>query len=165
MSATLRADPRPLRRAGLLLGIGLGGFFDGIVFHQLLQMHNMMSARIPTDTLVGAKVNMFWDGAFHALVWAVTVAGVIALFRAGRAPERLWSGRFLAGGMLLGWGLFNLVEGVVDHIVLELHHVYEIHGLSAWDAGFLFWGAAMAAAGVAMMRGARPSVPSPRSTP
>jgi uncharacterized membrane protein len=28
---------------GLLLGAGLGGFFDGILFHQLLQWHNMVS--------------------------------------------------------------------------------------------------------------------------
>ncbi|MCK1539441.1 DUF2243 domain-containing protein, partial [Bradyrhizobium sp. 176] len=29
--------------AGVLLGLGLGGFFDGIVFHQLLQWHHMLS--------------------------------------------------------------------------------------------------------------------------
>jgi uncharacterized membrane protein len=27
----------------LLLGIGLGGFFDGIVLHQILQWHHMLS--------------------------------------------------------------------------------------------------------------------------
>src|SRR5687767_15168137 len=40
--------PRPgeqtqLRNAGVLLGLGLGGFFDGIVLHQLLQWHHMVS--------------------------------------------------------------------------------------------------------------------------
>ena len=39
----------------------------------------MLSARIPTDTLVGAKVNMVWDGLFHAVVWTATAIG-IALF-------------------------------------------------------------------------------------
>ena len=43
---------RPLVTAGILLGIGLGGFVDGIVFHQILQWHNMLSARIPPVDLV-----------------------------------------------------------------------------------------------------------------
>ena len=30
------------------------------------------------------------------------------------------------GQLLLGWGGFNLVEGVIDHHVLELHHVRDL---------------------------------------
>jgi len=56
-----------LGRAGLLLGIGMGGFLDGILFHQLLQVHNMLSNLYPPDTLVHLEINMFWDGLFHAL--------------------------------------------------------------------------------------------------
>jgi uncharacterized membrane protein len=40
------------------MGAGLGGFIDGIVFHQILQIHNMLSARIPADTLINAKIHM-----------------------------------------------------------------------------------------------------------
>ena len=29
---------------GLLLGVGLGGFVDGIVFHQVLQWHHVLTA-------------------------------------------------------------------------------------------------------------------------
>lgn len=29
--------------AGILLGLGLGGFFDGIVLHQILQWHHMLT--------------------------------------------------------------------------------------------------------------------------
>ena len=75
-------DPRrPLIAAGVLLGAGLGGFFDGIVFRQLLQWHNMFSARLPPDNLLNAKVNMFWDGVFHAVVWLLTVIGLWQLHR------------------------------------------------------------------------------------
>jgi uncharacterized membrane protein len=28
--------------------------------------------------------------------------------------------------MLMGWGLFNLVEGVIDHHLLNLHHVRDL---------------------------------------
>ena len=35
------------------------------------------------------------------------------------------SGRAFLGWLLVGWGLFNLVEGVVDHHILTIHHVRE----------------------------------------
>jgi uncharacterized membrane protein len=34
-------------------------------------------------------------------------------------------GRLLSGGMLAGWGLFNLIEGIIYHQLLKLHNVYE----------------------------------------
>lgn len=55
--------------AALLLGIGMGGFVDGIVLHQILQWHNMLSNRIPPTTMDGMRINMMWDGVFHAAVW------------------------------------------------------------------------------------------------
>jgi uncharacterized membrane protein len=37
--------------AGILFGLGLGGFFDGIVLHQILQWHHMVTnAGYPPDT-------------------------------------------------------------------------------------------------------------------
>lgn len=143
---------RPLLSAGLALGIGMGGFVDGILFHQILQLHNMLSARIPNTDYVGAKVNMVWDGVFHAGVWTLTAAGVLLLWRAGRTAGADLSGRLLAGALLIGWGLFNIVEGAIDHHLLQLHHVYEPLGLSAWDYAFLCWGAAMVVAGWLLVR-------------
>src|SRR4051812_2193731 len=37
--------------AAILLGVGLGGFFDGIVLHQILQWHHMISTPMPPDTV------------------------------------------------------------------------------------------------------------------
>ena len=164
---TAAPDRRPLLAAGLLLGVGLGGFVDGIVFHQLLQWHNMLSAAYPIPGATPAadldpaavrrnyEVNMFWDGLFHALTWATTVLGVVALFRAGRRPEVPWSGRTLSGAALAGWGLFNLVEGVIDHHVLHVHHVREAAGVSAWDYGFLSAGVVLVGVGWALIRAGR----------
>jgi uncharacterized membrane protein len=128
---------RPVVTAGVLLGIGMGGFADGILLHQILQLHNMLSAVVPKTTLVAAEINMFWDGLFHALTWGVTLLGLVKLWSAGRQRQVFWSGRALAGSMVLGWGLFNLVEGVLDHHVLQVHHVVERLGLSAFDWAFL----------------------------
>ena len=81
---------RPLVAAGILLGVGLGGFVDGIVFHQLLQVHGMLSAKYPKTgvdaetALAHIQINMFWDGLFHALTWTATAVGLALLWRAAR---------------------------------------------------------------------------------
>lgn len=115
----------PLNTAGMVLGIGLGGFADGIVLHQILQWHEMLSAKVPATNYVGKSVNMFWDGIFHAFCFVVVLLGVALLWRASKLPSALKSGRVLVGGMLSGWGIFNIVEGVIDHQLLKLHNVME----------------------------------------
>lgn len=144
---------RALTTAGIAIGIGMGGFIDGILFHQILQIHNMLSARIPTDTLVGAKINMLWDGLFHVVVWSATAVGIVLLWRAVERPGTFLSGRALFGSTLLGFGLFNAVEGLVNHHILNLHHVYERAGQSIWDYVFLASGIALMLAGWSMIRG------------
>ena len=147
---------RPLIAAGTTLGIGLGGFVDGIVFHQLLQLHNMLSGWLPKTTIPNVEVNMFWDGVFHAFTWIVTVAGLAMLFRVGERDDVPWSRRILVGSLFLGWGLFNVVEGVIDHHVLGVHHVVEAAGLSTWDWLFLASGAAFIVFGWSQIRMAYP---------
>ncbi len=147
---------RPLVAAGILLGAGLGGFVDGILLHQILQWHNMLSAQLPPDTLVRAKVNMYWDGLFHAAVWVMTVVGLALLWAATGRPDVPRSGRTLWGGLLLGWGLFNVIEGIIDHQLLGLHHVREYSSNQlAWDLGFLGLGAALLLSGWALVRAGR----------
>ncbi len=146
----------PLVAAGILLGAGLGGFVDGILLHQILQWHNMLSGQLPPDTLVRAKVNMYWDGLFHAAVWVLTAVGLGMLWSATGRHDVPHSGRTLLGGLLLGWGLFNVVEGIIDHEVLGLHHVYEYtpNHLPA-DLGFLAFGLALLLGGGALVRAGR----------
>jgi uncharacterized membrane protein len=148
--------PGPFVTAALLLGIGLGGFVDGILLHQILQWHGMLSSVVPPLDLVAEKYNMFWDGVFHALTWATTLTGLILLFRAGTMRNVPWSGRLLAGCMLAGWGLFNLVEGLVDHQILGIHHVRPGPHELAWDLGFLgLGGVGLITLGFAIARGYR----------
>lgn len=146
---------RPLIAAGTLLGIGMGGFVDGILFHQILQLHNMLSATRPPTTLVNVEINMVWDGLFHALTWTMTALGLALLWRAGERPDVPWSRRTFVGSLPLGWGLFNLVEGIVDHYLLNIHHVYERAGRSIWDLAFLGSGVLLIALGWAIIRSAR----------
>jgi uncharacterized membrane protein len=165
------SDPTERPRApGILLGIGLGGFVDGIVLHQVLQWHHMLSSegsRSP-KTVAGLEANTLADGLFHAATWVIVVAGLWFLWR--RTNDWRWaaSGRALVGWMLVGWGGFNLVEGIVDHQLLGLHHVREHAGhQTAYDLGFLLFGAALVAVGLAAAHVGRPAVAQaagPRST-
>jgi uncharacterized membrane protein len=144
-----KTTARLLLLPGVLLGIGLGGFVDGIVIHQLLQWHHMISSEESVATVAGLEANTLADGLFHAAAWVVTVAGVIALFRRMRRGAR-FSGWNLAGWMLVGWGAFDLVEGIVDHHILGLHHVRPGPNELAWDLGFLAFGAALVLGGLAV---------------
>jgi uncharacterized membrane protein len=151
------AEQIQLRNAGILLGLGLGGFFDGIVLHQLLQWHHTVSnvESFSPETVAGLRVNTLADGLFHAVTYILTVVGVVLLWRALRAGERGTASQ-LIGLALLGWGLFNVVEGIVDHLLLGIHHVNETAPREQWlwwDLVFLLWGAAMIGAGWWLWRG------------
>jgi len=136
---------RPLAVSGLILGLGLGGFADGIVLHQILQWHHLIcrTATCHPTSIADLQRKNVQDGYFHLAVWFLTLLGVAALFRAGSRPGVLWSGRVLAGSILGGWGLFNLVEGIVDHQILGIHHVRPGPTQVAWDLAFLASGVAM----------------------
>ena len=138
---------------GVLLGLGLGGFVDGIVLHQVLQWHSMLSARLPPVDMRAMRVNMVLDGYFHAGVWLLTLLGAWALWSAGRRGT-VPSARRFAGQLVLGWGIFNLVEGVIDHHVLELHHVVDLPAHVPWmDWTFLaIAGVGMTVLGAVMAR-------------
>lgn len=155
---TPHPNHRPLVSSGTLLGIGLGGFVDGILFHQLLQLHNMLSARypktgVPPETaLVNVEINMFWDGLFHAFTWSATAAGLALLWRAVRRPDVPLSTKVFVGSMAMGWGLFNLVEGLIDHHLLHIHHVTETENHLVFDIAFLMSGVALIFLGLCLVR-------------
>jgi uncharacterized membrane protein len=153
----------PLLRAGALLGCGLGALFDGILLHQILQWHNLLSSVEPPVDLIAMKYNMLWDGLFHAFAWIVTAMGVLQLLSAGGHLAVRWSRAAFFGSALAGWGAFNLLEGLIDHQWLALHHVHPGHGQLAWDIAFLAWGATMLVGGIMLAR--RTLVPRSRATP
>lgn len=138
---------RPLILAGFLLGMGQAGFFDGIVIHQLLQWHHMFSS-IKTDMTVGGlQLNTLGDGLFHAFVWMLTLIGLWLLWQAGKHKDVIWSGQIFMGALLMGAGIFNVVEGIIDHQILGIHHVRSGPHELAWDIGFLGVSAILAGTG------------------
>lgn len=141
----------PLITAGLCLGIGLGGFIADILLRQILQCQQMLSSVVPPVTLAAERFNMAWDGIAALMNLTLTLTGVALLFRAARRCETL-SSCVLIGAMLFGWGLFTIVEGVIDHQLFGVHHVCSHPNQLACDLGCLIFGAALMLIGTAIAR-------------
>ena len=130
---------RPTLLPSILIGIGLGGFVDGIVLHQILQWHHLVSDEgcCPTSSLIGLENNILVDGVFHAITWLITMVGSVAALRAWQRGELAPPWGVHLGGLLTGWGLFNLLDSV-NHFILGLHHIRDdLGGPIGWDLGFL----------------------------
>lgn len=145
---------KPLVQAGIVLGLGLGGFFDGIVFHQILQWHHMVSSHADPSIAGDMRLNVMADGFFHAGTYVFTVLGIALLWRAWTRASVPKSGRTLFGSVILGWGMFNLVEGIVNHHLLGIHHVWPDGpgSVLVWDVAFLVWGLLFVGGGYALVR-------------
>ena len=157
-TASSSADSHFPLSAGILFGLGLGGFFDGIVLHQVLKWHHMLSSWYPVNSIENLELNTRWDGIFHSATYLFVVAGLFVLWRTARRRHLYWSTKLLVGTMLIGFGAFNLVEGLIDHQLLGIHHVnelvdagYRLH----WDVGFLLWGAVMVVIGWMLLKQGR----------
>ncbi len=100
---------------GILLGIGIVGFIDETMFHQLLQWHNFYWATDEHGRILS-------DGLFHAISTLVLLWGTFRLWNreTGSYPRSS-----LLGGILIGGGGFNAYDGIIQHLVLHLHLVNE----------------------------------------
>ena len=149
-------SPVPLATAATVIGIGMGGFIDGIVLHQILQVHEMLSNKIPATEYIGKSINMFWDGIFHAFCFIVVMIGIVLLWKLLMRQEVNRSGKLLSGGLLTGWALFNIVEGIIDHQLLKLHNVIELaHNHDVANYSFLGFSVIMLVVGYSLIRKSR----------
>ncbi len=128
-STDVDAD-RPAAADGFLpavvIGVGLGMFTDGIVFHQVIQWHRLISSTsYVDDTVAGLEAADLADGLFHLAALVITVVGVALLWRAQERSTRRRPWGELVGGVLVGAGAFNIFDGVVNHLLLDLHHLHE----------------------------------------
>jgi uncharacterized membrane protein len=142
------------------MGVGLGGFLDGIVLHQVLQWHHLLTSteEHPSNSVAGLEANTLADGFFHLATWACVLAGTVLAVRAWQRGELAPPWRFHVGLLLAGWGAFNLVEGLIDHQLLGIHHVRDDLGAPlGWDLGFLALGLLLLVAGAALARSAEPA--------
>jgi uncharacterized membrane protein len=156
LSMADRVNP-PLLPA-VLMGIGFGGFVDGILLHQVLQWHHMLTSEgcCSSATVRGLEDNTLADGFFHVATWIFVLVGTILATRAWQRGELAPPWRTHFGGLLIGWGAFNVAEGVIDHQILAIHHVRDdLGGPVGWDVGFLVFGAVLIAIGWMLVQSGR----------
>ncbi|WP_099352596.1 DUF2243 domain-containing protein [Fredinandcohnia onubensis] len=105
-----------INTGSFIFGFGFLGALDGIIFHQLLQWHSVYMATDRPGQIMS-------DGLFHFAVTITLIIGGVLLWLAGN-PSNLSKGvRLLIGWFLIGGGVFNLVEGIINHHLLQIHRV------------------------------------------
>ncbi len=124
----------PWIRWGIVLGFALGGFFDGILLHQILQWHHLLSLVPDVDSL---RAQLLWDGAFHALMYAIAAAGLWGLWR-NRARSVEQPGRVLGAALMIGFGAWHAVDALLSHWIIGIHRIRLDSAMPlAWDLGWL----------------------------
>lgn len=123
--------------AGGVLGFALGGFFDGILLHQVLQWHHFLSL-VPGEALQDIRVQILWDGLFHVAVYAVAAVGLALLWRARGGFAASGADRRLLAAALLGFAAWQAVDIVVFHWIVGIHRIrVDVPNPLAWDVGWL----------------------------
>ena len=148
--------------AGFCLGVGLAGFFDGILLHQILQWHHLLS-NVREGPLGDLRGQILADGLFHAAMYLIVAVGMWLLWKARPAMPGPETGRRVFAHVLIGFGAWHLFDGIAVHWLLGLHRVNP--GSEApllWDLLFLGLGSTALTAGL-WLRG-RPRGPASRGS-
>jgi len=140
-------------RPGFVVGIAVAGFFDGVFLHQVLQWHHMIciETHCVATSVASLKRQTFTDGVFHAVMFVVLLVGLAMLTSALANGGRMVQRRFW-GALLFGAGVFNVIEGIVDHHILQIHHVRFGPMQTPLDLGFLGVSAVIGVIGWRMTR-------------
>ena len=118
-------------RWAALLGLSFGGFFDGILLHQ---WHHLLSL---VPGMADIRLQILWDGYFHALMYVVAAVALWGLWRIRRRGEAAGGGR-LAGALLVGFGLWHVIDAIVSHWALGIHRIrFDVDDPLLWDLGWL----------------------------
>lgn len=129
------AFSRDFEWAGIALGFGLGGFFDGILLHQILQWHHLLSGI--EEARQDIRVLILADGLFHLLMYVVTGLGLWLLWRARRQFPAHGADRRLFANALLGFGAWHIVDALLSHWILGIHRIrMDVDNPLVWD---LLW--------------------------
>ncbi len=137
------ADPssipvkRRTRYGWLLVGFALGGFFDGIVLHQILQWHHLLSG---LDDPLGSdlRFQITMDGLFHLLMYLVGMAGTVLLVAGRTAGGRAGTTSEILRLVLIGFGTWHVIDAMVSHWLLGLHRIRMDSDVPLfWDVAWL----------------------------
>ncbi len=147
----LQRTTREVLWTGVMLGIGLVGAVDEIVFHQLLQWHHFY-----------LHTTQYWqifsDGVFHIFTTTMLFLGALLLWSQRRRLSLIVSSRPFWAGVFLGMGGFQLFDGTVDHKLLRIHPVREgVENILPYDIAWNASALALLLIGWLLWRGTWPT--------
>lgn len=123
--------------SGYLLGFGLGGFFDGILLHQILQWHHLLSG-LEGEAFRDLRVQILADGLFHALMYVVAAVGLWLLWRARHEFGESTAGRVSFANVLVGFGVWHVVDTLFSHWLTGIHRIrMDSPNPLLWDIAWL----------------------------
>lgn len=139
--------------SGYTLGFGIGGFFDGILLHQILQWHHLLSG--VEQARLDIRVLILWDGMFHALMYIIAGIGLWLLWRARKDFPAPGADRRLLTNALIGFGVWHILDSILSHWVLGIHRIrMDVDNPLFWDLlWFAVFGIVPIAIGWTMRRG------------
>lgn len=137
--------------AGYLLGFALGGCFDGILLHQVLQWSHFLSG-ITRAPFNDPHIQIIADGVFHATMYIIAAIGVRKLLQARFVLIDRSYDRLLVADTLIGFGAWHVADGLLSHWIMGIHHVrMDAADPMLWDLlWFLLFGVLFIAAGLAL---------------
>jgi uncharacterized membrane protein len=129
---------RRLAWAGYLLGFSLGGFFDGILLHQVLQWHHLLS-NVESPFFQDMKNQILVDGLFHVLMYFIAFAGLWKLWQARRDYAEPGADKLLLGNAFLGFGAWHILDSILSHWILGIHRIrVDAENVLFWDLLWFF---------------------------
>lgn len=144
----LKSQRRVFWGAGLL-GFAIGGFFDGILLHQILQWHHLLSG-LQLNAFADLRVQILADGIFHAAMYFIGAAGLWLLWRTRRDIGSKNADRTIIASALIGFGTWHIVDAILSHWLAGLHRIkMDAENPIVWDlVWFFIFGLAFVAAGL-----------------
>jgi uncharacterized membrane protein len=145
---------KSFRGSAYLLGFSLGGFFDGILLHQILQWHHLLLG-IRTGPLADLRAQIVADGIFHGLMYVVAAVGLWLLFKAREHMVRVSAPRSFLAAFLVGFGAWHVADALLSHWLTGIHRIrMDVENPLVWDVLWLVvFGLVPLAIGVVMRRG------------
>lgn len=139
-----------MRAPAFWLGFALGGFFDGILLHQVLQWHHLLSLWAPAGDL---RFHVMWDGVFHAAHYAIAALALVVLWRRRHEAAQEGAGRLTAGWAFLGFAGWHVLDVVLNHWILRMHRTrLDVDDPLVWDLGLFGIGGAAGVIGWLILR-------------
>lgn len=99
-----------------MIGVAVMAAIDEIVFHQVLAWHHFYARSTP-------DIGLLSDGLLQAVYLVLLIGGFFLLADIRR--DRALAAGSAWGAFVVGLGIFQLFDGIVDHKVLRLHQVRE----------------------------------------